>query len=425
VSSDPAGPPSARRPPRPQLHRRDVLRGGLWLSIGIGAAPLLSACNNDQVPAARANGSAPYPLARPNKPVTLPIKDSNPAIDDGLAPETGGVFKILNYDAYMAPGVMKTFGAEHDVEVEVTPYNNYDQMLAKIREPGASFDLVFPGPSVLSKMVYTDLIQPLNHTYIPNLKNVWPAYQDPWYDGGARYTVPYTVYTTGVAYRADRVTTVPKVGYDLFWDTEFAGKIYLLDDPSEAIGMSLLRNNISRDINTGDPDLVQQATDKLIELIDLVNIKTTVSAYTLIPEGTATIHQCWSGDMIAGQYYLPKGETPDVLGYWLPEDEADRVIGSDVIAIPSAASKPVLAHAMINDLLDNDISLRNFGWNGYQPPLTKLSPQYLIDQGYIPDNLMDTVVLPGDFKNGLTFYEVSPDTEALWRNSWARFKAGG
>ena len=35
----------------------------------------------------------------------------------------------------------------------------------------------------------------------------------------------------------------------------------------------------------------------------------------------------------------------------------------------------MLAHLMINDLLDNEIGLRNFGWNGYQPPLTKLSAQ--------------------------------------------------
>ncbi len=423
MNFDPQDPSSRRPRQRPQLTRRDVLRGGLWLSAGIGVAPLLAACNK-QTPAAQQDGGAPYPLARPDSPVTLPIKDSNSAIADGLEPETGGVFKILNYSDYMAPGVMKDFGAKHNVQVEVTPYNNYDQMLAKIREPGESFDLVFPGPSVLSKMVYTDLIQPLNHSYLPNLKNVWPEYQDPWYDRKAQYTTPYTVYTTGVAYRADRVSTVPEVGYDLLWDKEYAGKVYLLDDPGEAIGMSLLRNNITTDINTGDPELVQQATDKLIELIDLVNVKTTVSAYSLIPEGTATVHQCWSGDMIAGQYYLPKGETTDVLGYWLPSAETDRVIGNDVIAVPAAAAKPVLAHAMINDLLDNAISLKNFGWNGYQPPLNKLSPQYLIDQGYIPDNLMNTVVLPGDFKNGLTFYEVSPSTEALWRTSWASFKAG-
>jgi spermidine/putrescine transport system substrate-binding protein len=274
-------------------------------------------------------------------------------------------------------------------------------------------------------MVYTELLQPLNHSYVPHLKNVWPEYQDPWYDRGALYTVPYTTYGTGVMYRADRVTTVPEVGYDLLWDEEYAGKVYLLNDPQEAIGMSLLRNNISTDINTSDTEYIQEATDKLIELIDLVNIKADVNAYSEVPEGTATVHQCWSGDPIAGQYYLPKGETPDVLGYWCPPEKSQRVIGSDVIAIPKVASNPVLAHAMINDLLDNDIGLRNFGWNGYQPPITKLSPQYLIDEGYIPANLMNAVVVPQDFDSGLTFYEVSPTTEALWRNSWAKFKSGG
>ena len=113
-----------------------------------------------------------------------------------------------------------------------------------------------------------------------------------------------------------------------------------------------------------------------------------------------------------------------MLGYWRPDDPAQRVIGSDNIAIPKSAAKPVLAHLMINDLLDNQISLRNFGWNGYQPPLNKLSARYLIDQGYIPANLMNAVVLPGDFDSGLTFYEVSPSTEALWRTSWSQFKAG-
>jgi len=423
MNFDPSDPMLRRRRPRPQLGRRDVLRGGFWVSVGLGAAPLLAACSGDG--SQPQNGSAPYPLARPDSPVTLPISDDTPPIDDGLDPERGGAFKILNYDQYMAPGVMKTFGAQHDVEVQVTPYANYDEMLAKIRAPGESFDLVFPGPSQLSKMVYADLLQPLNHSYIPHLTNVWPEYQDPWYDRGARYTVPYTIYGTGVCYRADRVSSVPENGYDLIWDEQYAGKVYLLDDMWEAIGMSMLRNDISTDINTSDADIVRQATDSLIELIDLVDIKANVNAYSEVPEGTATIHQGWSGDMIAGQYYLPKGETTDVLGYWRPEASAERVIGSDNIAIPKSAAKPVLAHLLINDLLDNEIGLRNFGFNGYQPPLTQLSAQYLVDQGYIPENLMSAVVLPEDFDTGLTFYEVSPSTEALWRQSWSQFKAGG
>jgi spermidine/putrescine transport system substrate-binding protein len=423
MDHEPAGRALRRRPPRPQLARRDVLRGGLWISLGLGSARLLAACGDDSGTAQ--NGAAPYPLARPDSPVTLPLKDSNPPIDDDLPPESGGAFKILNYDSYMAPGVMKSFGEQHGVEVQVTPYSNYDEMLAKLRAPGESFDLVFPGPSVMSKMVYTELIQPLNHSYVPNLANVWPEFQDPWYDRGARYTVPYTIYGTGVFYRADRVSSVPENGYDLLWDEQYSGKVYLLDDMQEAIGMSLLRNGISTDINTSDPDLVRKATDSLIELIDLVEVKANVNAYSEVPEGTATVHQAWSGDPIAGQNYLPRGESTDVLAYWRPENPAERVVGSDNITIPRSASKPVLAHLMINDLLDNDIALRNFGWNGYQPPLTKLSARYLIDQGYIPENLMDAVVLPEDVTSGLTFYEVSPSTEALWRQSWSEFKAGG
>ncbi len=424
MNFDPTDPALRRRGQRPQLLRRDVLRGGLWLGVGVGAAPLLAACGGDGSPQAQ-GGDAPYPLARPDSPVTLPIKDSNPAIDDGLDPERGGAFKILNYDQYMAPGVMKAFGKQHGVKVQVTPYTTYDEMLAKIRAPGESFDLVFPGPSVLSKMVYTDLIQPLNQSYLPNLDNVWPEYQDPWYDQGARYTVPYTVYDTGILYRADRVSSVPDNGYDLFWDEQYAGKIYLLDDPQEAIAMSLLRNDITTDINTGDPEEVRKATDSLIELIDKVNVKANINAYSEVPEGTATIHHAWSGDAIAGQYYLPKGDSPEVMAYWHPEESSERVIGNDNIAIPKSSKKPVLAHLFINDLLDNKIGLRNFGWNGYQPPLTKLSAQYLTDQGYIPKNLMNAVVEPADFEEGLSFYEVTPSTEALWRRSWSQFKAGG
>ena len=416
--------PAGRRRPRPQLSRRRLLQGTVWLGAGVGAAPLLGACGGDN-PAASSGNSAPYPLARPDRPVKLPIKDSNPPIDDGLDPETGGVFKILNYDAYMAPGIMKAFGAEYDVDVQVTPYTNYDEMLSKIRAPGQSFDLVFPGPGQMSKMVFTDLIQPLNHSYIPNLENLWPEYQDPWYDKGAQYTVPYTIYTTGVVYRADRVSSVPENGYDLIWDEKYAGKIYILDDMWEAIGMSMLRNGLTTNINTSDASLVQKATDSLIELIDSVNIKANINAYTEVPEGKATIHQGWSGDVIAGQYYLPKGETPEVLGYWVPEESSKRVTGNDCMAIPKSAKKPMLAHTLINDLLDNDISLRNFGWNGYQPPINKLSAEYLIDQGYIPKNLGSAVVVPDDFKTGITTYEVAPSTEALWRQNWSKFKAGG
>ena len=43
--------------------------------------------------------------------------------------------------------------------------------------------------------------------------------------------------------------------------------------------MAMLRNwDITDDINTGDPELINAAKDKLIELIDLVNVKVDITA---------------------------------------------------------------------------------------------------------------------------------------------------
>ena len=48
-------------------------------------AVLASACGGGDSPQAQ-GGAAPYPLARPDSPVTLPIKDSNPAIAEDSIP---------------------------------------------------------------------------------------------------------------------------------------------------------------------------------------------------------------------------------------------------------------------------------------------------------------------------------------------------
>ena len=62
------------------------------------------------------------------------------------------------------------------------------------------FDVIFSTPDQLSRLVGRELIQPLNFELIPNLqKNVWPELHSPFYDVGPRYSVPYTVYTTGIA----------------------------------------------------------------------------------------------------------------------------------------------------------------------------------------------------------------------------------
>jgi hypothetical protein len=87
---------------RPQLKRRDVLRGGAFLAAGLGAAPLLAACSDNGSSSTQASDA--YPLARPDNPVELPIFDDNQPIADGLEVEKAGALRVLNYADYLAPG---------------------------------------------------------------------------------------------------------------------------------------------------------------------------------------------------------------------------------------------------------------------------------------------------------------------------------
>lgn len=405
-----------------QLDRRAFLGGTFALALGaVAGSSLLTACGGSE--SGTSGTSAGYPLATPDNPVTLPIFDDNPAVADGLQPEKAAALKVLNYADYMAPGVKKDFQEKYGAEVQVTPYNNYDEMLTKLTAPGAEFDVVFPGPTYLSRMVYAKLLQPFNSSYLPNLANVWPEYQDPWYDQGSQYTVPYTVYTSGIGYRADRVSD-PSEGYKMLWNEEYAGKMGVLDDANESLSMAMLAWGITDDINTADPEIINAAKDKLNELIPL-GVSIDITQYETIATGKFTVHQAWSGDLLAARWYLPKGETTEVLGYWVPESKSEVVIGNDNIAIPKSSPSPVLAHAFINDLLDNAIAEKNFNWNGYQPPLTKLDAQYLVDKGYISENLMTAVVVPEDFAEGIQQFEQPPAVQNLWLQAFQEFQSGG
>jgi spermidine/putrescine transport system substrate-binding protein len=402
---------------RRSYDRRQFLRYCLAASAGTVAGPvLLSACGGSS----SSGSGTEVPLARPDNPVTLPRFTDIPAIKNGLKPEPGPL-QVFNYADYLAPGVVKSFGEQYGTSVEVTTFNSMDEAVSKLRTGQTTFDVFFPTPDVVAKIVLGKLLQPLNHSYLPNLSNALAELQNPFYDRGSRYTVPYNIYSTGIGYRADEVSKLPPNGWDIIWDPQYAGGIHVLDDGREAIGMSLLRNGVT-DVNTEDPDAIHAAGDQLDKLVSSVHVKVDINGYTEVPENRATIHQCWSGDMISAQYYLPKGESVDVLGYWRPDRGA--VVGNDTIAVTAGAKNPVLAHHFLNYLLDNDNALRNFGWVGYQPALAKFTPSFLSAQGYVPKNLQSAVVTLADYHNGHQLLQLSPTGRALWDNVWASFKAG-
>lgn len=424
------------------LDRRDFLRASAATALGLaGSGSLLAACGgsggsatptsttpatgSDTTPATTGGGDAPFQLARPDNPVTLPLFDDNPPPESGLEPE-GGPLRVYNWVDYLWKRKLKEFGEEYGVEVELTTFYTMDEAITKLASGAVEFDVFFPTPDRIGRLVAGKLLRPLDLDYIPNLANVWPQLQDPFYDAGSQYTVPYTLYTTGIGYRTDKLAADPGTlanPYEIYWDEAYKGKTFLLDDSREAISMVLLKNGIT-DLNTEDPAAIEAAKEELIALSDLVNVKVSIEDYTKIPEGSAWIHQAWSGSMIAAPYYLPEGTDASVIGYWYPP-EGGGAIGSDAMAVLRSSQRPVLAHHFLNFMLDEQHAYENFaGYVGYQPPLTSIDPDRLVADEVVPPHLATAVVRPSDFDRGYQELELSPEGQILWQNAWAEFKAG-
>jgi spermidine/putrescine transport system substrate-binding protein len=426
---------------RPALSRRDFLRRSIGAAALLpSASAILAACSKPGTTPAggggggtggtggTATGSGERVLARPDNPVRLPLTREPIAAD---TPIESGTLRIYNWADYVYKKVVKAFEDEYGVSVEITTFNNMEEGIQKLVAGQVDADVFFPTTDYIARLVESDLLQPLNHDLIPNVPaNCWPSFSDPgpWYDLGWQYTVPYTIYTTGVGYRRDRVTDdeAAAAGYELFFDTSFRGAVSYFDSYRDALGMMMLRNG-DTDMNTGDPAVIDEAKEDVLQLINENGARLTINgAYAKLPEGEFTVAQAWSGDLVTGQFYLPKGVGQEVLGYWYPPDKKG-LIGNDTIAIPTSSTKPRLAHEFLNFLTDEHWGFVNFSeWNGYQPPFNSIVPERLIDEGVVPATLPLAVLGEENFTLGYSNgTELPPEFDALWLSAWSEIQAGG
>jgi spermidine/putrescine transport system substrate-binding protein len=294
-----------------------------------------------------------------------------------------------------------------------------DEALSKLRS-GLSFD-VFMGVTVdvLGQLIESKLIQPLNHSYLPNITQAWSDFTNPFYDQGWKYTVPYTIYTTGVSWRKDLVHENPYAmanGYTMPWNPKYKGKIAILDDYREGISLGLMKNGIFN-LNATRKGQIDLSRQSLQDLRSLVNVHIDNNDFTEIPDGQTWIHTAWSGDMAAAPSYMPKGVPVEVVGYWFPTDGRGPV-ANDTNTVLRSAKNPVLAHAFLNYMMDLHNVLENISWNGYMQPLTQVTPQRLVTEKILPPSLMSTAVLPSYFRRGVAELQLPVDVDALWQQAW-------
>ena len=376
-------------------------------------------------------GGAPYPLARLDAPVTWNILDDNPPIDSGLEPESGATLKIFHWNYYLSKSLMKQFGEEHGVTVELTTFDDMADGIQKVTSGEVDFDLFF-GVQVytLGRLIAAGLLQPLNHDYLPNLSaNVWDQFQSPFYDQESRYSVPYAVWNTGIFWRNDKLATdIAGMAnpWDVFWTDAPADKTHLLNNSRDLLTLAMYRSG-QTDVNTGDASAIDDAKQQIAEVVSATNAKFDHDDYTDVPKGRSYLHQSWSGNVGSAFYFLPEGETAPELSYYWP-GTTEGIPGSvenDTVTIMRSAKNPVLAHMFVDFILDTQNATTNYTtYTGYQQPMKDITPESLVGSRVVPEHLASTVVSEQDFGKGYRILELAPDVEGLWESAYQEILAG-
>jgi spermidine/putrescine transport system substrate-binding protein len=420
--------------------RRSFMRRAGGAAAALSVPGLLAACGST-TPAgpssasssgsgsssATPTGPGGLPLARPDHPVTLPIYADNKPIAAGMQPEKGPL-QLYNWIEYINPDVVKAFEKKYKVGVQISTFNTIDEAVAKLDSGAVQFDVFVPELVYLEQLVVGKILQPLNLSYVPNLKaNVWPALNSPWYDVGARYTVPYTIYTTGIGWRTDKLPHFNPATMSDPWSAlwiegpKVKGKVGLLDDQHEGLTAGLLHNGVT-DVNTENPSEIAAAQKALQQLVSSANLKFDTNEYQRLADGSLWLHQAWSGDMAVIPEYAPKGVKPTAFAYWWPSD-GKGPINNDTMAVLKGAKNPVLAHLFLNHLLDSKQAFSNFSYTGYQQPLNDMTPEAVVKKGFLAPNLTNTLIREQQFKNGYVQATLSQQGQALWENAWAAVKS--
>jgi spermidine/putrescine transport system substrate-binding protein len=250
---------------------------------------------------------------------------------------------FYNWDTYIGETTLPDFQKETGIPVNMSLFATNDELFAKLRAGNPGFDVIVPGSEFVQRMVQAELLEPLDHAKIPNIKNVAPEFiKDAPYDPGRKYSMPYTWLVIGIGYRKSKVKETPDSWKWLFDSDEYKGRIAVMSDASE-----LFRNcfkYLGQSINSDSPELLKKAEAMLIKQKPNIKSFHEDNGQDLLLSGEVDVVMEYNGDI--AQVMVED----DDLNFVVPKEGAMKQ--SDTLAIPKGAPHPENALEFINFILN-------------------------------------------------------------------------
>lgn len=325
---------------------------------------------------------------------------------------------VFNWGEYISTGadegtlnVNAEFTKLTGIKVNYTTYASNEDLYSKLKNGGASYDVVIPSDYMISKMINEDMIQPIDLENVPNFKYIMDNFKNPAYDPENLYSVPYTWGTVGIIYNTTQID-VPEeeIDWDILWDSTYADQILMFDNPRDAFAIAEIMEGFSINTESGDELII--ASERLKEQKSVVQAYVMDEIFDKMASGDAWIAPYYAGDALT---ILEENED---LAFVVPQSGTNLFV--DAMCIPVGAKQKEAAEMYINFMCEPDIAFANIDYICYSTPHTAAFD--MLDE----ETQNDPVSYPSDeyiAENTTVFVNLSDEANAKMQELWTEMKS--
>lgn len=323
------------------------------------------------------------------------------------APGTGtskaNVLNVYNWSTYIAQDVITQFEQKFNVKVKYDTYENNEDLYAKLKPGNPGYDVVFPSDYMVKIMASENLLEELNLDNIPNKKHLDSKFINPPYDSGNKYSLPYQWGTLGIGYNI-KATKGEIDTWAVMFEPKFKGRIALLDDMRDTLGMILVY--LGYDPNTTNPDEINKARDFLIKNKEAIAAFAPENGQNLLDQGEVDLTFEYSGDI-----FQVMRENPNIR-YAIPQE--GTIVWTDNMVIPKGAPNKEIAEKFINFILEPEVGSKISNFIHYGTPNKTAREKGLIDEKdlknpsiYPPPKVFSKLKYIKDVGKATTLYDIA------------------
>ncbi len=280
--------------------------------------------------------------------------------------DAGISINVYNWGEYISVGsdegtlnVNEEFTKLTGIKVNYTNFATNEELYAKLKGGGATYDIIIPSDYMISKMIKEEMIQPLNFNNIPNFSYIMDNFRNLAYDPNNEYSVPYTWGTVGIIYDTTMVDLDKEdIDWDILWNEDYRDQILMFDNPRDAFAIAEIMEGFS--INTENKDELTIAAERLKEQKSIVQGYVMDEIFDKMGASDAWIAPYYAGDALTIM------EENEDLDFVVPASGTNLFI--DAMCIPVGAKQKEAAEMYINFMCEPDIAFANIDYICYSTP---------------------------------------------------------